>query len=49
MTTKHVKAVTRRPFRAADYSTGGIFRLISQIFSVFADFFTQKEAQEEED
>ncbi len=48
MTTRHLRAVTRKPSRAADYSTGGIFRLISQIFSVFADFFTQKEAQEEE-
>lgn len=48
MTTRHLRPVTRKPVRAADYSTGGIFRLISQIFSVFADFFTQKEAQEED-
>lgn len=48
MTTRHLSAVTRKPIRAADYSTGGIFRLISQIFSVFADFFTQKEAQDED-
>lgn len=48
MKARHLRPVTVRPFRAADYSTGGIFRLISQIFSVFADFFTQKETQEED-
>jgi len=48
MKAKHLRPVTARPVRAADYSAGGIFRLISQIFSVFADFFTQKEAQEED-
>lgn len=49
MDSKHLHPITRKPVRAADYSTGGIFRLISQLFSVFADFFSQKEAQEEED
>lgn len=44
---KHVKVLSR-PRRAAQVGTGTILTIISQVFAVIAEFFTEKDASEEE-
>jgi hypothetical protein len=44
---KHVKVLSR-PRRAAQVGTGTILTIISQLFAVIAEFFTEKDASEEE-